>query len=163
MTYIISTVNKAPLIDNQDATTGRLIREDNSEINLANWLTDVVTNGSGVELNIDGSDIEVIVEQDQGSIIKTFQNGRVLFSSNFYEGFDTYSRWHLIYNDSTFLPGVVNDERAIDIASAFLRTNDDEEHFVATMWFSDEDGGFWSMMEHSGIFSRLNHIKTSYH
>lgn len=57
----------------------------------------------------------------------------------------------------------INDERAIDIASAFLRTNDNEERFIATMWFADEDGGFWSMMEHSGIFSRLNCIRTNYH
>ena len=56
----------------------------------------------------------------------------------------------------------INDGRAIDIANAFLKVHDGE-HFIATMWFADEDGGFWSMMEHSGIFGRLDHIRTSYH
>jgi len=54
-----------------------------------------------------------------------------------------------------------NDQRAMDIVNAFLGNHEDA--FIATMWFADEDGSFWSMMEHSKIFGRLKHIKTSYH
>jgi len=55
----------------------------------------------------------------------------------------------------------VNNQRAIDIANAFLKINKD--CFVSVMSFGDEDGEFDGMMEHSGIFKHLENIRTSYH
>lgn len=55
----------------------------------------------------------------------------------------------------------INDERASNIIDAFIE--DHKDHFFAVMEFSDNDGGFWSMMEHSGIFKNIDHIQTSYH
>ena len=53
------------------------------------------------------------------------------------------------------------ERRADNIADAFMRVNNDK--FIAVMEFCDNDGDFWSMMEHSGIFGRIEHIRTSYH
>jgi hypothetical protein len=56
---------------------------------------------------------------------------------------------------------IKNDERAKNIANAFLAAN--KKKFIAVMSFSDNDGDFSSMLEHSDIFHRLEHIITSYH
>lgn len=55
----------------------------------------------------------------------------------------------------------INNKRALDIANAFTRGY--EDNFIVVMEFSDDNNGFESMLEHSGIFNRLPHIQTSYH
>ena len=52
----------------------------------------------------------------------------------------------------------INDERAEAIAKAFYENNDD---YIVVMGFSDNAGE--SVEEHSNIFARLEHIRTSYH
>ncbi len=53
----------------------------------------------------------------------------------------------------------VNDKRAKAIADAFKRVF--EELYIVVMVFSDNDGE--QVEEHSNIFKRVDHIKTSYH
>ncbi len=53
----------------------------------------------------------------------------------------------------------INDKRAKNIAKAFKESNN--EKFIVVMKFSDNDGE--SIEEHSDIFNRVKHIKTSYH
>ncbi len=55
----------------------------------------------------------------------------------------------------------INNERANAIADAFMDAHKDS--FLAVMEFCDNDSEFWSIMEHSGIFERVDHIQTSYH
>jgi hypothetical protein len=55
----------------------------------------------------------------------------------------------------------INDQRASEIADAFIKEHKDK--FITVMTFSDNDGEFESMLEHSKIFNRLKHIQTSYH
>ena len=52
----------------------------------------------------------------------------------------------------------INDERAEAIARAFYENN---ENYIVIMEFSDNAGE--SVEEHSNIFARLEHIRTSYH
>jgi len=53
----------------------------------------------------------------------------------------------------------INDERAMAIAEAFCKGH--EEAQVVVMGFSDNDGE--GVEEHTDIFKRLRHIRTSYH
>lgn len=53
----------------------------------------------------------------------------------------------------------INDKRATIIAEAFGRSFCD--NYIVVMEFSDNDGE--TIEEHSGIFERVEHIKTSYH
>jgi hypothetical protein len=53
----------------------------------------------------------------------------------------------------------VNNKRARAIVDAFKRVNDDK--YIVVMTFSDNDGE--SIEEHSGIFERVDSIRTSYH
>jgi hypothetical protein len=55
----------------------------------------------------------------------------------------------------------INDERATRIADIFWDNN--KRKYIVVMEFSDNDGPFDSMLEHSDIFNRLDHIRTSYH
>jgi hypothetical protein len=54
-----------------------------------------------------------------------------------------------------------NDKRAKKITKAFISGN--ENKYITVMEFSDNDGSFFAMLEHTNIFNRLKHIKTSYH
>lgn len=54
---------------------------------------------------------------------------------------------------------IENDKRAKDIAESFRESNKDK--FITVMSFSDNDGE--AVEEHSGIFSRVESIRTSYH
>jgi hypothetical protein len=54
-----------------------------------------------------------------------------------------------------------NDKRAKKIADGFKDCNKDKFIFVVS--FSDNEGPFEAMLEHSDIFCRLQHIRTSYH
>ncbi len=53
----------------------------------------------------------------------------------------------------------INKDRANAIAEGFMKGH--EECFLAVMEFSDNDGE--AILEHSGIFGRVDHIRTSYH
>ncbi len=53
----------------------------------------------------------------------------------------------------------INRKRAEDIANLFIEANKDK--FIVVMSFSDKNGE--TVEEHSGIFNRLEHIRTSYH
>lgn len=53
----------------------------------------------------------------------------------------------------------INDKRARDIANTFLDVYKDRH--IAVMVFSDNKGE--AVEEHTGIFERLQHIRTSYH
>jgi hypothetical protein len=55
----------------------------------------------------------------------------------------------------------INDARAMAIAEGFINGHDDK--FIVVLRYSDEDSGLFSILEHSGIFKRLDHIITSYH
>jgi len=55
----------------------------------------------------------------------------------------------------------INNARAMAIAEGFIISHDDK--WIATLRYADEDGSFFSILEHSGIFKRLDHIITSYH
>lgn len=54
----------------------------------------------------------------------------------------------------------INDERAKMIVKLFYSIAKEELYF-AVMWFSDNEGE--EVLEHSDIFQRLPHIRTSYH
>ena len=41
--------------------------------------------------------------------------------------------------------------------------NGKDEYFIYTFSLSDEDGEYWSMMEHGGIFNNLTHKQISRH
>lgn len=53
----------------------------------------------------------------------------------------------------------INRKRAEEIADFFIKINEDK--FIVVMSFSDQDGE--EIEEHTDIFKRLEHIKTSYH
>jgi len=53
----------------------------------------------------------------------------------------------------------INQERAMNIAEAFRTGHKDK--YIVVMSFSDNDGE--EIEEHSGIFNRVDHIRTSYH
>lgn len=53
----------------------------------------------------------------------------------------------------------INKNRATAIAESFRRANEDKH--IVVMSFSDNDGE--AIEEHSDIFKRVEHIKTSYH
>lgn len=53
----------------------------------------------------------------------------------------------------------INKKRATDIAEAFRGGHKDD--YIVVMSFSDNDGE--EIEEHSGIFKRVDHIRTSYH
>ena len=55
----------------------------------------------------------------------------------------------------------INDKRANAIADGFVRAYDDK--YIVVLSYCDEEGGWQSILEHSDIFYRLNHIITSYH
>ena len=55
----------------------------------------------------------------------------------------------------------INNQRALKITEAFVTGN--EEKYIVVLSYCDNDGNFQSMLEHSGIFDRLEHIRTSYH
>jgi len=55
----------------------------------------------------------------------------------------------------------VNAQRAKAIADAFYAANKDK--YIVVLSYADEDGSWGSILEHSGIFGRLNNIRTSYH
>lgn len=59
----------------------------------------------------------------------------------------------------THKESIENAKRAKDIAEAFQRMY--EEAYIVVMEFSDNEGD--AVEEHSGIFERLPHIRTSYH
>ena len=54
-----------------------------------------------------------------------------------------------------------DNERATNIAKAFASGAEDK--FIAILHYADEDGSYYSILEHSEIFHRLDHIRTSYH
>jgi len=54
-----------------------------------------------------------------------------------------------------------NDRRARNIAEAFIRGHDNK--YIVVLTYSDEDGWFESILEHTDIFNRIEHIITSYH
>jgi hypothetical protein len=53
----------------------------------------------------------------------------------------------------------INDKRANNIVKAFMDSN--KKAYIVVMIFSDNDGE--AIEEHSGIFGRIEHIRTSYH
>ena len=53
-----------------------------------------------------------------------------------------------------------NDARAMAISEGFVNGHDGK--YIVVLRYSDE-GSFGSILEHSGIFKRLDHIRTSYH
>jgi len=55
----------------------------------------------------------------------------------------------------------INDKRALDIAETFI--NSSKNQYVVVLAYGDDDGRFGSILEHSGIFDRIGHIRTSYH
>lgn len=55
----------------------------------------------------------------------------------------------------------INDKRATAIAECFRKGHDDE--WITTLNYADEEGSFDSILEHSGIFERLDYIITSCH
>jgi len=55
----------------------------------------------------------------------------------------------------------INDKRASTIADDFAKSHD--KKYIVVLSYSDEDGSFQSILEHSNIFERLEHIVTSYH
>jgi len=54
---------------------------------------------------------------------------------------------------------VINENRARSISEAFRMGHKDD--YIVVMTFADEDGE--AIEEHSGIFKRVDHIRTSYH
>ena len=40
---------------------------------------------------------------------------------------------------------------------------DNKKKFITRFTYSDNDGSFFSLMEHSGVFDNLNHIRISHH
>ena len=55
----------------------------------------------------------------------------------------------------------INDKRASAIAEAFRSEHKDK--YITVLSYGDEDGSFPSILEHTQIFNRLEHIETSYH
>ncbi len=55
----------------------------------------------------------------------------------------------------------INKKRATAIVEFFMSDNQDK--WVTTLAYADEDGNWGSILEHTGIFDRLEHIKTSCH
>ena len=55
----------------------------------------------------------------------------------------------------------INIARATKIAEWFMQNN--KNTYKVVMEFSDNEGPFNAMLEHSNIFGRLQHIRTSYH
>ena len=55
----------------------------------------------------------------------------------------------------------INKKRATAIVEFFMSMN--QESWIATLGYADEDGYWGSILEHTGIFNRLEHIKTSCH
>jgi hypothetical protein len=55
----------------------------------------------------------------------------------------------------------INNQRAKAIADAFVDGHKDK--YIVVLSYCDEDGEWQSILEHSGIFHRLDHIITSYH
>lgn len=54
-----------------------------------------------------------------------------------------------------------NDKIASDIIEDFRKNN--KGSFFIVVNYGDDDGHFFSIMEHGGIFDKLKHIRTSYH
>jgi hypothetical protein len=61
-----------------------------------------------------------------------------------------------IWDEST----KINDERASAISEAFRKGHDDK--WIAALQYHD-DTELGSILEHSNVFKRLDHIRTSYH
>jgi len=55
----------------------------------------------------------------------------------------------------------VNHKRALAIVETFMSIN--KGKYIIVTSYADEDGEWGGMMEHSGIFHRLEHIRTSCH
>ncbi len=55
----------------------------------------------------------------------------------------------------------INNKRASNIANAFMGSNKDK--YIVVLSYGDDGGQFEAVLEHSKIFKRLEHIRTSYH
>jgi hypothetical protein len=55
----------------------------------------------------------------------------------------------------------INHARASAIASAFIDHN--KNKFIVVLEYGDEGGEFEAILEHTDIFQRIQHIRTSYH
>ena len=55
----------------------------------------------------------------------------------------------------------INHERATKIAITFIAHN--KGKYIVVLEYGDEGGGFEAILEHTDIFNRLQHIRTSYH
>lgn len=55
----------------------------------------------------------------------------------------------------------INNKRAKNIADAFRKGFKDQ--YIVVLSYSDNDGRLYTILEHSNVFYRLDHIRTSYH
>ncbi|MHA1468965.1 MAG: hypothetical protein ACTSSP_00235 [Candidatus Asgardarchaeia archaeon] len=67
--------------------------------------------------------------------------------------------WHKLYDKIAKVEDEENEKRANDIVEAFMLMN--HKSYFVVMDFSDNDGE--AIEEHTEIFGRLPHIRTSYH
>jgi len=65
------------------------------------------------------------------------------------------------YNDEAKKRDNENEKRAKAILKQFMKDNSDATFYVFE--FSDNDGSYFSALEHGNVFRKLNHIQTSYH